>query len=367
MKKLIILLLLILSGCGVSTAVDSSDRPKPENELFAHFINVGQADATLIQFSEADEDYAILIDAGDFTGTEVIDYLHQQSINHIDLAIGTHPDADHIGQLDRVIEELNVDEVWLSGNLSTSKVFQRVLAAIDSQQTEYYEPRAGEEFDIGPLNIEVLYPNEITGDTNEESVSLKLTYGDIRFIFTGDAAKKNERAMIEAGFNLEADILHLGHHGSSTSTSEEFLNAVNPDIAIYSAGMGNSYGHPHKEVVELIQRNKIHLYGTDIDGTIKIITDGEDFEVVTNNPSNQDSPVEKIEPEIVKFVDSSCINVNTASAMELQEIIHIGDERAQQIIELRPLKSLDELSKISGIGPARMADIIDENLACVGG
>lgn len=207
-----------------------------------HYINVGQADSTLFQFTESGKKHAILIDAGDFNTDDVIQYLHSQHITDIDIAIGTHPDADHIGQLDKVITQFNVGEVWLFGNPSSSQTFQRVLEAIDESGAEYEEPRMGDHYEIGPLKIDVLYPKVLTGKTNEESISLKITYGDVRFVFTGDAAVENELEMIESGLDVEADILQLGHHGSSSSTSEEFLQAVKPKVAIYSAGVDTPTG-----------------------------------------------------------------------------------------------------------------------------
>ncbi|MBN6886985.1 competence protein ComEC [Cytobacillus horneckiae] len=364
MRQTIIIIIgicFLLTGCTGDTTNQSIKPRSLENNsnLQAHFINVGQADSTLLQFSDSEKEYNILIDAGDFNSNEVIEYLQEQNIQHLDLAIGTHPDADHIGQLDKVIEFVDVYEVWLSGNLSTSKVFQRVLEAIDHYEVDYYEPRAGEEFEIGPLRIEVLYPEKITGNTNEESISMKLSYDEINFIFTGDASKSNEMEMIQAGFDLNAEILHLGHHGSATSTSEDFLNHVNPEVAIYSAGKDNSYGHPDKEVISAVKNRDISLYGTDVDGTIIIHTNGNTFEVETM-PSDTDSETQVEEA-------SSCININRASVDELQNIIHIGKDRAKQLIEQRPYVSLNDLEKINGIGEARMADILDEGLACLGG
>src|SRR5699024_9447682 len=121
------------------------------SELKVHYINVGQADSTLLQYSQDGEEYTILIDAGDWRGNNVVNYLNSQDVSEIDIAIGTHPDADHIGQLDKVLNTFEVGEVWLSGNTSTSETFQRVLAAIDNNEVDYYEPRQGDEFAVGPL------------------------------------------------------------------------------------------------------------------------------------------------------------------------------------------------------------------------
>lgn len=364
--------------------------------LKVHFIDVGQADSTLIEFSDGGEDYTILIDGGNWNRTNVVDYLRNMSVSEIDLAIATHPDADHIGQLDKVINQFDVGEVWMSGNTNTSRTFQRLLQAIDQQNVDYYEPRTGEEFDIGPLQIDVLYPKTISENDNEESISLKLTYGDVSFIFTGDAARNDELKMLQSGFNLDADILHLGHHGSNTSTHPSFLKAVSPSVAIYSAGVNNSYGHPHGEVVNLIKNSGAKLYGTDVHGTIIISTDGKTYNITTkksgtvtsgskgpadkkadNPPAQQKEPTPtptpepKPEPKPDKkpapAINNNCININTASLQELQEIIHIGPARAEELINLRPFNSVDDLKRIKGIGPARLDDIKAQGRACVGG
>lgn len=221
---MIFLVFIILGGCAAESAsindkglnehsqtsnkiIEEDRQNKLANELTVHYINVGQADSTLIQFTDASKNHAILIDAGDINEDDIIQYLSAQNITDIDIAIGPHLDADHIGQLDKVITGFNVGEVWLSGNPSSSQTFRRFLEAIDETGTEYQEPRMGDHYKIGPLKIDVLYPKMLTGKTNEESISLKLTYGDVRFVFTGDAAAENELEMISSGLNVKADFL----------------------------------------------------------------------------------------------------------------------------------------------------------------
>jgi competence protein ComEC len=349
-----------------------------------HYIDVGQGDSALIQYSEDGEEYTILIDAGNFNSTNVISYLQSQNIDQIDIAIGTHPDADHIGQLDQVVNIFDVEEVWLSGNTSTSQTFQELLAAIDAKGVGYHEPRMGEEYEIGSLVVDVLYPKSITGESNAESISLKMTYGDIRFVFTGDAEQENEVEMVNSGADLKAEILHLGHHGSNTSTHPTFLNEVHPEVAIYSAGEDNSYGHPHPEVVNLVQHSGIQLYGTDVNGTIIVTTDGKDYDIETKeegtiSPSSlEEGLAEKVPTHHPADSESnpltnppvnkgSCIDINKASIEQLQEIVHIGPERAQDVVNLRPYQSVEDLSRIEGIGPSRLNDIVLEGLACVRG
>ncbi|SDL88332.1 MBL fold metallo-hydrolase [Sediminibacillus halophilus] len=408
-----ILLLLLLGGCGTgeqdSASIDkqdnqqteeTQDKPEPSSnetdteqensekeavaeetdtgsgslpEMQVHFIDVGQADATLFSFGS----YKILLDAGDWDNHDVVDYLHSQGISQIDIAIGTHPDADHIGQLDKVINQFEVGEVWMSGNTSTSDTYQRVMEAIDSNQAGYEEPRLGDRYDVGDLQVEVLYPASISGETNQESLAFKMSYGDIDFIFTGDAEKAQEQEMIDSAINLDAEILQLGHHGSDTSTSQTFLEAVSPELAIYSADADNQYGHPHEEVIDRVRNVGAELYGTDAHGTIMVTTDGKSYQVTTHEngeikagQSNQQEQTVEKETESTEAgqdTKGQCIDINSAGSEQLQGIIHIGAERAKDVIDLRPFQSIDELTKVSGIGPSRLNDIKGQGIACIGG
>lgn len=345
------------------------------DELKVHYIDAGQADATLFQFTYDNKPYNILYDAGDWNKNDVVNYLDAQGVTFIDLVIISHPHADHTGQLADIINTFGAGEVWLSGNTSTSQTFEQGLEAILASDADYYEPRTGDVFDIGPLKIDVLHPSNISGNLNEESISLLFTYGDVKFIFTGDAGKNEELEIINRESNIEADFLSLGHHGSNTSTDPAFIQAINPSIAIYSAGANNSYGHPHPEVVSRVKDAGITLYGTDVHGTILVSTNGNEYDIFTIedgtiSPKSTGAPsqTETVEKEPPKKEDSatdSCIDINHASADEVQGIIHIGTERAQDLINLRPFDSVDDLDSIKGIGPARIADIKNEGLACV--
>ncbi|MDN7243176.1 MBL fold metallo-hydrolase [Planococcus sp. N028] len=352
-----ILILLVLSACVGTT--DNLEETKPKKQtvqeqaggLKVHFIDVGQGDATLLEL----DDHTMLIDAGDWNATDVVDYLHEQGIEKIDIAVGTHPDSDHIGQLADVVNNFDVGEVWMSGNESTSNTFIETLEAIDAAGSDYYEPRAGEVFDLGDMKIEVLYPKEATGKANEESISFKLTYGEVRFVFTGDSGVKEEQNMIDSGIDLDAEILHLGHHGSNTSTSAAFLKAVSPEVAVYSAGADNSYGHPHAEVLAAAENAGAEVYGTDVNGTIIVETDGKTYSVVAQQEG------------VTKEGKNRCVDLNKASSAELQGIAGIGPALAEDIIAERPFKKIEDLTKIKGIGPGKLKSIEEQGLACVGG
>ncbi|MFN7250078.1 MAG: MBL fold metallo-hydrolase [Anaerobacillus sp.] len=356
-------LCIVLVGCSdLPENVTLTNETTVSGEATIHFIDVGQGDATLLQ----GPNFTVLIDAGRHDRNDVVPYLTSVGVKELDLLIGTHPHADHIGQMDKVMQAFPVKEVWMSGDSHTSKIFERVLNAIFEHEVEYYEPRAGEQFDIGSLHIRVVNPVELTGDLHDGSISLVATYGDISILLTGDAEKQTEAAMLDRKEAINAHIFQLGHHGSSTSSTEKFVKEVNPEIVIYSAGADNSYGHPHQEVIELFSTLHIPMYGTIKNGTIVISTDGLAYTINADQLTSKERKTEldqsQQKPEIAT---SSCLDINNASIEELLKITHIGKERAEQLINLRPFKSIDELSRINGIGEGRLKDIKAEGLACV--
>jgi competence protein ComEC len=255
----------------------TTEPSSPEGELKIHFIDVGQGDATLLQ----GPDFTILIDAGRHDHSDVVPYLKSVGVTSIDLLIGTHPHADHIGQFPQVIEAFPVGEVWLSGDITTTQTFERAIDAIEASGAGYHEPRAGETFDFGSARIEVINPDRLTGELHEGSIGVRVVYGNFTALFTGDAEAETEAAILARKHDVEALILQLGHHGSSTSSSVEFLEAVNPEVAVYSAAEDNSYGHPHKVVLERLRQMGIQIYGTAVNGTITVITNGQTYEVQT--------------------------------------------------------------------------------------
>lgn len=347
---------------------------KKLDNLEVHYIDVGQADATLFTFG----DRAILYDTGDWTRNDTVEYLKAKNITKLDLVIISHPHADHIGQLSEVMKEFDVDEVWMTGHEHTSQVATNALQAVLDSNANYLEPRTGETFKVGDMKLAVTHPETVTDQLNEESLSVLFTYGDVKFMFTGDADQAAESAMLNRHPSLKADILQLGHHGSSTSTSNQFLTKLEPKVAIYSAGKGNSYGHPNQDVIERVKNNGITLYGTDVNGTIVVSSDGVSYTIKTNkdgtvSPKSTKSSQPKKQPKkqeeksITKkdaATNDNCININKASKADVQQIKHIGPERADDLINQRPYSSVNELTKINGIGPARIEDIKEQGLAC---
>jgi competence protein ComEC len=251
-----------------------------DDTLEVHFLDVGQGDATLLLHPAV----TVLIDTGRFDRADVVPLLRDRGVTRIDLLVVTHPHADHIGQFDLVMAAFDVTEVWWSGSSSTSATFARALAALEASDARYEEPRAGATTRIGPLTIDVLAPGsgDSLVDLNNASIALRISYGSFALVTTGDAESPSEARMLaRVPDRLPAQVLRLGHHGSSTSTTAAFLAAVAPQVAVYSAGAGNQYGHPHLETVERVAAAGIPLYGTAEHGTVTLTSDGVTFEVRT--------------------------------------------------------------------------------------
>lgn len=245
------------------------------DQLKVHFIDVGQGDSILIET----ENSAMLIDAGENDqGTTVVEYLRSQNIESLDYVIGTHPHSDHIGGLDTVIETFPIETIILPPVTHTTKTFEDVLDAIEETGNKITKPRVGDTYSLDDAYFTIIAPNsEKYSELNNYSVGIKLDYENNSFVFTGDAETLAEDEMLENGINLSADVFKLGHHGSITSNSNEFLDAIDPDYAIVSAGVDNQYGHPHVEILQAILDRGIKLYRTDLQGTIVLTSDGNEI------------------------------------------------------------------------------------------
>jgi competence protein ComEC len=342
------------TGNGQSGEPPESPLPV-QGELVVSYFDVGQGDSTLLK----GPDFTILIDAGRHDRGDVVPHLQSAGIAEIDLLVATHPHADHIGQIPDVLGTYPVGEVWLSGDSATSQTFERVLDAIDASDAGYHEPRAGETQVLGSALIEVVSPASVGGDLNEGSVAVRITYGDIVFLFTGDGEAGAESGMLARGHNLSAHVLQVGHHGSNTSSTQPFLSAVQPEVAIYSAGGGNQYGHPHDEVIDRLTAMGVEVYGTAEHGTIVVTTDGLSYQVTTQTnvaarapPANEpaavqeDTPTPPVPPPSGGGCQPGQVDINSAAPGKLEAIIHIGPARAQAVIALRPFASVDAMVRV---------------------
>ncbi len=245
------------------------------------FLDVGQGDAIFIESPTGNQ---VLVDGGPgqsvFSPLSSVMPFYDRSI---DVVIATHPDADHIGGLPEILRRYDVDFFLDPGVSSDTGVYQALLTSLRESDSKYVIARRGMRLALGGgAALEILFPDRAMegADTNDASIVAKLVYGGTSFLLTGDSPQKIERYLVSInGKNLDVDVLKAGHHGSKTSTSGAFLGIASPDYAIISSGKNNRYGHPHKEVIELLKQFDVKILRTDEAGTVVLKSDGEKISV----------------------------------------------------------------------------------------
>lgn len=260
-------------GGNIGTA---SSEEKTSGTLQVNYIDVGQADSILILQGT----HAMLIDAGNNDDYELVyKYLNKQGIKSLEYVIGTHPHEDHIGGLDYIINNFNIGKVILPKNAkSNTKTYTDVLKAISKKGLKAINPIPDTSFKLGEAVCTILAPNSSSyEDLNNYSVVVKIEFGDNSFLFEGDAEALSEMEMVKKGYDLKADVLKVGHHGSSSSTCAKFLAKVQPKYAVISVGKDNSYGHPQKGTMDRLKSSKVKVYRTDECGTIVALSDGKNI------------------------------------------------------------------------------------------
>jgi len=247
------------------------------NGLVVHFIDVGQGDATLIQTREGN----VLIDGGDrHAGPIVARYLRSMGVRRIAYVVATHPHADHIGGLIYVLGAFETGTIIMPNVAHTTITFERFIDVIEENNIPVREPVPGSTIDMGGAVFTIVAPNSSGhANLNNYSVSMTVSYGAISFLFTGDAEAEAENEMLEMGHNLSAQVLRVGHHGSRTSTTQRFFDAVSPLVAVISVGANNQFGHPHREVMNRLEAAETTILRTDRDGTIVISTNGRSLNI----------------------------------------------------------------------------------------
>ena len=280
---IVIVLLALFGGFQLAKPVSrqiSNNAPlSGADSLCVHYIDVGQGDSALITLPNGK---TMLIDAGD-NGTErqLISYLKSVGISQIDYLVGTHPHSDHIGGMQEILESFPVGKIFMPRVTHTSQTYIKLLETIQEKNLSVSTARQGKlVLDEGDVHAEFLAPcSDSYEDLNNYSAVLRLTYQDTAFLFMGDAETLAEREILSCASDVSADVLKVGHHGSSTSTSKQFLDAVSPDYAVISCGSDNSYGHPHRETLESLEKAGCSVLRTDETGTILIETDGNQIRV----------------------------------------------------------------------------------------
>ncbi len=283
-----ILLVLCLLITTVTCGCDTKEKTQVNySGLTVSFIDIGQGDSILLQC----KDESMLIDAGENDkGDTVVNYLESHNATKLKYAVGTHPHSDHIGGMDTVLKNIKTNTLICPKVTYNTKTWKDVETEAKSQNTKIEYANTGQKYSLGDATFTIISPkkNHIYSDCNNYSVVIKAEYGENSFLFTGDAEKLVEDEILESNYDIKADVLKVGHHGSSTSTSEKFLNKVSPKYAVISCGVNNEYGHPHKETLEKLKERNIKTYRTDLDGTVVAQSDGKKISFTTekNNSSN---------------------------------------------------------------------------------
>ncbi len=276
MRKAILALLVMLSLIPAAAKC----------ELTIHFLDVGQGDAAIILC----DGESMIIDGGPSAASSFIySYIRNTlELSYVDYVIATHPHEDHIGGVAAVLNAVPVDLILTPVVTWDTSVFDAVVRYADLQGAPMVVPETGDVLHLGGATVTVLHCWPEAWVTNDMSIAVRIDYGETSFIFTGDAESMAEYMMVDTGLPLKADVLKVGHHGSSSSSTEEFIRIVNPTYAVISCGRGNSYGHPHSETMATLKAAGAEVYRTDMQGTIICTSDGKQISFTTERTPTGD-------------------------------------------------------------------------------
>lgn len=331
-----------------------------QNPLKIHMIDVGQGDALFI---ESPTGKRVLIDSGPAKArTSLISWLDQKGVTRLDLIINSHPHADHIANTWKVIETRDVGLVLDSGVPHTGRDYEKLLDAVERKGVPFQIARKGRSIDLGGgAKLHVLGPEEplVKGsrsDINANSVVVRLDYGQVGVLFTGDAETETEHRLLALGAEeLQATILKVAHHGSKHATGADLLGAVNPRVALISCAQDNNYGHPAPATLSRLKAAGVSVFETRLHGTITVATDGKGLRIETEKAGAGDPVVVAAEAPEEEAVAAARLDLNTATREALIELPGIGPATADRILAWRqangPFKSVEQLGDVPGVGP----------------
>ncbi|MBQ6477293.1 MAG: MBL fold metallo-hydrolase [Bacilli bacterium] len=285
-KKKLITLLILLILLFVSWYLENYNNKKNEinkrvnvptnSNLTIYYLDVGQADSILL----SDNGHYMLIDAGnEADGYKLVNFFKTLGIKSFDYVIGTHGHEDHIGGMDKIIDNFNIKHYYMPNVLVSSKNFEEVLDSLNRKRIKLETPNINQEFSLSNTKCKILYIGNDNEDINSNSIINRCVYYNTSFIFTGDATNACEKKILDQ--DIKSDVLKLGHHGSQYSSSNEFLQKVQPKYGIISVGRDNIYGHPKKVTMNKMRYYNIEVYRTDLNGTIVVNSDGNNIKIST--------------------------------------------------------------------------------------
>lgn len=265
-------------GSNVKKPADTASTPSVTGKMTVSFIDVGQGNCTLVRC----KDKTILVDAGEVGAADtVINYIKNLKIDTLDCVIATHPHSDHIGALTKVLYEFKIKDLIMpeipEDIIPTSKTYEKFLTAVSENAENVIAAEPGETYSYGEMNMEIFAPLHDYDDLNDMSVVSRISYGETSVMFMGDATSAVEKDLLSESTDYSATILNVGHHGSKTSSSEAWLEAVNPEYAVICCGLNNDYGHPNKVVTNRLEKLGIEFFRTDLLGTIVFESDSKEF------------------------------------------------------------------------------------------
>ena len=294
---------VVLNPSSAAAAVDTVEAP-----FEMHFIDVGQALSVLV---ECDGQY-MLYDGGNVDdGSLVVSYLQSQGVEQLEYVFCSHAHEDHVGGLAAALAYFPAYHVYSPVTEASTKCFKDFVKYTQQQGLQVEVPAVGTTWPLGGATVTMVGPVAQYSDTNDTSIVLRIEYGSTSFLLTGDMEKTAETDLVNSGVNLRADVLQVGHHGSSTSTGYLFLNSVLPEMAVISCGVNNKYGHPHEETLSILRDAGVDVYRTDLQGTITIGSDGQNYTVGTEHFA-EDAQLNPTDPAASSTAQQAYIgNVNS--------------------------------------------------------
>ena len=283
--------------------------------LTVTFLDVGQGDSALVVC----DGEAMLVDGGESSESSAIySVLKAQGITKLKYIVATHPHADHVGGLAGALGAASCEKVLSPVSSSDNSSFQKLAKKCRQKSVPIEVPKEGDTYTLGSAGITILGPtDELPDDPNNNSLFFRLDYGSVSFLFTGDAEQLEQQLLLHNEYDLlRADVLKMPHHGSSNGASEAFMNAVDPDYAVISCGLGNSYGHPHEETISLLKKHNTTLYRTDLQGDIVCTSDGKGLTFTTEKTTDQNLYVSGSELDASADGDSTPENTDQKSAAD---------------------------------------------------